>query len=803
MNYFKQKICLDGVWNLYIAQNKDCKSFAQDVSNQKQLKKRGISRIDGTVPGNFELDMQKAGLIGDLYYDTDTLLAQQLENLHLWYATEFDMKEDTAGDWYFLFDGVDTCAEYWLNGKKIGATDNMFISHEIHFNNLKKGKNELVVHILPTMLEARKNVFDMGFASIQPSSGIRKSPSMFGWDIMPRIVSGGIWKSVFLCKSKENRINYMHIYRNNKEIAGYTALYYSLSVDNDNLSDYKLEITGECGDDSKIHQIRTFSHTEGVLHGCTIENPKLWWPNSMGKPNLYKFNYKLWYKDTLCDEYDEKVGLRIVELKRTDVIDENGEGDFCFYINGERFFAYGTNWVPLDAYPSRHTKRLNKALDLLEESKSNIVRCWGGNVYENDEFYDFCDEHGITVWQDFAMACQNYPQDSDFAEKLRKEAQSVVKRLRHHACIILWAGDNEVDSCFFNLKDPNDNVLTRNVLPKVISDCDIDRPYLPSSPYISPYAYKNNMANRIPEDHLWGPRKYYKEDYKKNAYARFASEYGYHGCPSPESIKTFLKPENVWPWQGNDGWLVHATSTTLERENNSCAYRVPLMASQVKTLFGETVPDTLEDFAAASQISQSEALKFNIERFRTGKIGWERTGIIWWNLLDGWPQFSDAIIDYYYCEKLAFGTVKRLQNPVCLMFRDPAKKAGDLELCACNEQREDKHIAYKVTDIETDEIILSGESDISANGAQCIASITAPEKQTLLLIEYTVDGVTCKNHYLNAAPIYDFAKGESITDPETGLEDLSPLLLDGTKPFNYNDVVKWFKKAGMFELNGF
>lgn len=770
---YKKGIKLDGNWELYIAENRHCKEFASEIRTEDELKAKDFQHIKGTVPGNFELDMQREGLIPDLFFDVNTLEAQRLENRHLWYVCHFDFEGNPAG-YNFMFEGVDTFAEYYLNGEKLGESANMLIEQELAATYLKQGENELMVHIRPTEIESRSHEKCMGRKNHHGSNTVRKSPSMFGWDIMPRIISGGIWKSVYLYKNQGDYIKKIRTFRNNYTIPSYGELYYELNIDNDFLGDYRLEIHGCCGD-SVFHQMRKIPAVSGTLYGITIEDIKLWWPHTMGEPNLYDFTYTLWRGDEAVDVYKERVGFRTVELKRTDVMDENGNGEFKFYINGEPFFAMGTNWVPLSPYPSQFLEKLPKAMEMVKESGCNIIRCWGGNVYEYDEFYDMCDEMGITVWQDFSMACQDYPQNEEFQQELAREARAVINRIGHHASVILWAGDNEVDRCMYRHKDPNDNVLTRKVLPTQILEHDTRRPYLPSSPYISPAAYNDGNLKPLPEDHLWGPRIYYKEDFKENVYARFASETGYHGCPSPEAVKKFIAPENLWPWADNDAWIVHATSTTLERECNDCADRIPLMDKQIRVLFGDSVPDGLESYALASQLSQSEAFKFNIERFRTGKIGWERTGIIWWNLLDGWPQFSDAVVDYNLYKKLAYHTISRCQEPVCLMFRDPCTiNEGTLDLVVANETLEEKTYSYKVTNIADGNLLLQGEGKIAANSAEKIVTLTEEIGNTLLLIEYEVEGKACKNHYLSGKPLYDF-----------------------------KTVVEWFKKAELLDIEGF
>jgi len=209
---------------------------------------------------------------------------------------------------------------------------------------------------------------------------------------------------------------------------------------------------------------------------------------------------------------------------------------------------------------------------------------------EDDAFFDICDRNGIMVWQDFAMACAVYPQTPEFLEVMRQEAFSVVRKLRNHPSLALWSGDNEVDEFyFFAGLDPARNQITREVLPQVLSQADPYRPYLPSSPYMSPEVIATGQMSLMPENHLWGPRDYFKSAYYTEHTAHFVSEIGYHGCPSLSSIKRFVDEQHLWPWQNNTQWVFHSADTTGN------PYRINLMANQVKELFG-AVPDKMEDF---------------------------------------------------------------------------------------------------------------------------------------------------------------------------------------------------------------
>ena len=287
----------------------------------------------------------------------------------------------------------------------------------------------------------------------------------------------------------------------------------------------------------------------------------MWYPRNAGKQPLYDVTVRLWRDGTLCDEMSFRFGVRTVELIRTSTTDADGNGEFVFRINGKKVFCMGTNWVPLDAFPSRNASRMLPALEMLDDLGCNMVRCWGGNVYENDAFYDFCDERGIMVWQDFGMGCAFYPQNQEFADKIYTEAVAVIKRLRLHASLTLWAGDNETDVFYRSQGDPNRNILTREVLPRALQEHDVVRPYLPSSPYVDEEAYRTGKPTS--EEHLWGPRDYFKGRFYGESVCHFASETGYHGCPSPKSLERYISPASLWPITDangvpNDDWICHA-----------------------------------------------------------------------------------------------------------------------------------------------------------------------------------------------------------------------------------------------------
>lgn len=414
-------------WKLYIVPNNEVKDF--NPKTIAELEISGFNSINAKVPGNFELDMLSAGLIEDPFFDINTLKMQDLENRHLWYTSTFDDIEikDQSKETYLLFEGIDTISDIYLNGSLLGSTDNMFMGYEFPVGGILKEKdNELIVHIYPTTIQSRKiELTPLNYAMryTYGSLGVRKAASMFGWDIMPRIVSGGLWKPVKLIQKPKERIEDVYIYTVWTDPINKSArinAFYNIHTNADLLSDLTVTFHGNCKGSSFDMRQKLF-HTYGTTC-CEVHNCMLWWPKNSGEQNLYDVKICLWRGTTLLDEKNIRIGIRTVELLRTSTTDTDGNGEFCFKINGRKIFALGTNWVPLDAFHSNDINRLPDALNLLDDIGCNTVRCWGGNVYENDEFFNFCDEKGIMVWQDFAMGCGVYPQDEKFNKVMEHEA---------------------------------------------------------------------------------------------------------------------------------------------------------------------------------------------------------------------------------------------------------------------------------------------------------------------------------------------------------------------------------------------
>ncbi len=773
-------------WSLYYGvQDKNAPQSPSELGNSD------FKNISATVPGNVEIDLEREGIIknpmiGDNVYDL-----RKFEAYAWWYVREFDKPKIKSGERVELaFDGIDCIADIWLNGNKIATVENMLVEYHYDVTDIMKDKNELYIHIKSTELEARnqlRNNFGMRYDQLGEASAMRKAPHMFGWDIMPRLISAGIWKDVKLEIIPSTYFSSVYwvtksVYPDAKKANLYIDWQFNtdrLNIDDLTIS-FELERNGRIAYSAEVPVITTIGRER--IWG--LEDVDLWWPRGFGEQALYNTSIKV--KDTdgkvLC-ENKQKIGIRTAELILTPINTEEEPGDFHFEVNGEYIFIKGTNWVPLDALHSRDIQHVDEAFDMLTDLNCNMVRMWGGNVYESDRFYDLCDENGIMVWHDFTFGCTTYPQDEQFKQKVKNEADKVLRRLRSNSSIVLWAGNNENDVSLQwgndqpNI-DPNTDVISRQVLPLAVREWDPKTPYLPSSPFISEEVFKvhNKISKDLsPEMHLWGPRGFYKAPFYTENNARFVSEIGYHGAPNVESLKKMMTSKNVYPWVNgakaetndvvtvdgevkkaeklvwNDEWQCKATRSHPNSQTNK--ERNFLMVNQIREVFGEC-PMELEDFVIASQIVQAEAKKYFIEFWRMNKG--QRNGILWWNLRDGWPIISDAIVDYYGGKKLAYDYIKNVQTDVCVMVSDIREGNTGHPVVVVNDTRRKQHVEITIKDKDSGRKLLSKTVEVEPNGKLKVDELPKVNSNELWLIEYKVDGQTYNNHYVSYSPPMKF-----------------------------------------------
>ncbi|MBR4172442.1 MAG: glycoside hydrolase family 2 [Kiritimatiellae bacterium] len=725
-----------------------------------------LETVPAQVPGVAELSLQLAGKAPDPMIGTNVYLFRPYEGYQWLYTKTFTPPVLAKGQRAELvFEGIDTLADIFLNGSKIGETDNMLIAHSFDVTKYLRAGTENILQVLirSIVIESQyQTIGELGYSMAGGADGepFRKAGSMYGWDIHPRLACAGIWRPVSLEIRNAERIDHpAWIVRDLDRKNRSAFLWVDCRVQSpfSRLDRGKVRVTLSRNGKVAVSAEQVFRHYLTRV-GLSIQNADFWWPRGFGDSALYDGTIELLDESgkTLARD-SRKIGIRTVELERDDCYSSERSGQFLFRVNGEPIFIRGTNWVPLDAFHSRDMEHMLPTLDLIRDANCNLIRVWGGGVYEPEIFFDYCDQNGILVWQDFCTGCSVFPQNDRYAEQTRQEVLSVVLRLRNHASLALWSGNNENDNAFHwqlgrLARDPNQDRNSRRTIPDVLYEFDVTRPYLPSSPYESP-AYRAGQA-RMPEDHLWGPRGYYKTPFYTNSAAWFVSEIGYHGAPNRASLERMMTPSCVYPWTNsekkwdcwNPEWQCKATMAFVE---GPCGTRNNLMLNQVKLMFGSVSSD-LDTFIAQSQLVQAEAMKTFVELFRSRKFT-RSNGIVWWNMRDAWPIISDAVVDYYGGKKRAFYEIKNVQYNQLVMIND------DHRVIAVNDTLHPVRGHAKVTDVESGKVLLDLDYEVAAN-ATAEVGMAAFDGQGVCRIDYSADGETHVNHFLYGTPVFDYAK---------------------------------------------
>jgi len=739
------RLSLDGNWELaYFPEG--------SIKPENIVKSDGeiLTWIEAKVPGNCQLDLVRRGELPDPFVGLNTKMFRGQEFYEWWYRKKFFLGEEWRGKRLeILFEGIDTFATVWLNRKLVGEAKNMFIPHSFNITKHVKfnEKNTLLVRIRSADLSVRGKDLDGTYDVMHSYERLwaRKAAHSFGWDICPRLVTTGLWRSVSIIPHKTPEImdfffKVIHADQKHARI----VISVTLDLPRSDPGELYLEVYGHC-DDSQFSSRRKVL-TSFVEVYVDVVNPKLWWPRDLGSPNLYDVTLKLVKEGEILDEKHAHLGIRTVRLLQERQPD--GGVSFIFVINGEKVFAKGSNWVPADAFHGRDIKRIPKILELFSDLNCNMIRVWGGGVYESDEFYNFCDREGIMVWQDFMYACAIYPQVDEFLDIARQEAEVIVRRLRNHPCIVLWCGDNEVDQLYAALGfNPSRNKISRVVLRDVCNRLDPTRPYWPSSPHTPSKPTEPNYPKEG-DSHIWHHGTYFKAPEYSEDKSRFISEIGHLAAPHVDSIKQFISEGKVWP-KDKDEWNHHfGTHVDLQ----FLPQRLQRMEDSIRKYFGK-VPDRLEDYVLASQIVQAEALKFWIERARQRKF--ECGGILWWNVMDCWPQFSDAVVDYYFRKKLAYDYIKRVQRPLLISLSEQV--ADELPIIVINDTLNNVTVEFEVEAYSLKGKMpykKRGRAEIPKNEKKCVGSVKIAELDSnanppyLFILRLSFDDKEFENHYL-------------------------------------------------------
>jgi len=622
------------------------------------------------VPGCVHLDLFRAGLIPDPFFGTNEHEVRWVHEQDWLYRKRFDVGPDVLSRERvdLVFEGVDTFADIALNGKRVGSTNDMFVPWCFDVKDfLRKGENELEVTFHSATAESMKLAEKCGELRGPYDDPrcvhTRKAHYSYGWDWAPRLPTCGVWRNVRLEAWDSARLSGVRYETSLAE--GAAAL--RLHIEIQSTAPQTLRVAASLSRNGVTAQSRTdVEVTPGSNEAhleMVIENPDLWWPNGMGEPALYSLHVTLEHDTHSLDELAANVGLRTVTLLERD---EQDNPCFIFEINGRKVFCKGANWVPADSFLPRITPETYDALvSMARDANMNMLRVWGGGIYEDEAFYNACDRHGIMVWQDFMFSCGEYPEADDFLQTVKREAELAVSRLRPHPSVVVWCGNNE---CLWNVCGPkasgcsgSGESIYYKILPEVCSRLDGTRPYWPGSPASTRDTTEDPDRCDIGDQHLWSVWSGWL-DY--SAYARFdgtfLSEFGMQAPPHIKTIASFTHQADR-----------HPQSLTLEHHNkqNEGPERI------FRFLAGHfNVPSNLADFVYVAQLNQAEALKCGVEHWR--KNMYRTAGALFWQLNDCWPVVSWSVIDYYLRPKAAYYYARRFFAPVILVIEREGDAIG-------------------------------------------------------------------------------------------------------------------------------
>lgn len=620
--------------------------------------KRRIS-VPAAIPGDTHSALLASQQIRDPYWAKNELAVQWIGKEDWTFEREFQvppsfLKETSV---FLNVEGLDTIAVLWINGKRVSRTNNMFLRYRFEVKSLlKAGKNRIRIEIRSAEKEALKEAAKLPYpiphnqfpVQSQHRNLIRKAQCHSGWDWGPCLMASGIYGDVYLGAESTARIDHLGV--NQKHSRSRVEVEVSCEVFSPagGKTDFEVKLDGQ----TVLSRVSLRPGGNLLKARVRIRSPKLWWPHGCGKANLYKLRVRAGE-----DSVEKRIGLRTVEVRNI----ESSHGlSMTFVVNGVPVFCKGANWIPADALPSRQTPEVVE--DLLEsavQANMNMIRVWGGGQYESEAFYDFCDEKGLLVWQEFMFSCSLYPATAAFLENVRQEAVYQVKRLQHRACVALWCGNNEDVGALNWYEESRKNRdryivdydrLNEGVLGNTVRALDPGRLFWPSSPCAGPGDYSDCWHDDSRGDmHFWSVWHEGKpfEDYLK-IHPRFCSEFGYQSFPSLESIRGYA-PRDQW----------NVTSPVMEHHQRNPGGNARITENFARYF---RLPEGFENFVYLSQFQQALAIKIAVEHFR--RLRPICMGALYWQLNDLWPVCSWGSLDYGGKWKILHYATKRFFAPL-------------------------------------------------------------------------------------------------------------------------------------------
>lgn len=608
---------------------------------------RSLESVDMQIPGTVLSGLLAAGKIKDPFYRTNEDATRALFWKDYVFTRTFDVDEELLAQQHIVLvcEGLDTLAEISINGTFLAKTDNMHRTWKFQAKKLlHPGKNEIQIVFRSVLrfiedypYEAHKKINYIPCGSMKGNQLLRKAHSMFGWDWGPQTIDAGIFRDIYLQGYSHARIEDIRIHQQHaKNVSVQTSITLSESVPGQKLC---VELS-EDGADKPLQTKLCKTNADGVAAvDFVIENPKLWWPNDYGDQPLYIVRTTLLDEDgTSLESITRRIGLRTLTISQEK--DEWGN-EFAFCVNGVKIFTRGGNYIPDDCLYTRITeKKLDYILEGCRRAHFNCVRVWGGGYYPSDAFYDLCDEKGLIVWQDLMYACNVYDVTDAFAENCRQETYDNVRRLRHHASLGLWCGNNEIESAWDHWGDFQKETpylradyirLFEEVLPKAVQEADGETFYWHSSPSSGGCFDNPDDANRG-DTHYWdvwhGQKPF--TDYRKYFF-RFCSEFGFQSFPCAKTVNSFTLEDDR-----------NIFSRVMESHQKNDAANGKMLYYLSENL---RYPKDLTHLLYASQVLQGMAIKYGVDHWRRNRG--RCMGTLYWQINDDWPAPSWSSIDYF------------------------------------------------------------------------------------------------------------------------------------------------------------
>lgn len=690
-----------------------------------------IAWLPAEVPGCVHTDLLRNELIIDPLFGDNENKLQWIEQENWEYRTSFEVDESMLKyeKTELVFEGLDSYADVYLNDSLILHADNMFREWTAVCGDLlKKGRNDLLVKFTSPVYMDSLKASALPYQLPDSRAFTRKAPYQYGWDWGPRFVTSGIWKPVYLRIWNDIKIRDVYVATLDINEAGATIL---VEAEIEATENHSAKVSFKVSGINHSENISLHKGVNSFKSEIAIANPKLWWPNGMGDQPLYQLNFRVESSNSI-DSQDVSFGIRQIEL----IQEKDSIGaSFYFKINGKPFFAKGANYIPQDNFPPRATSgRCENLIKSVVDANMNMLRVWGGGIYENDIFYDLCDKYGILVWQDFMFACNMYPGDSAFIENVKKEAEYQVKRLRSHPSLALWCGNNEIDEGWknwgwqkalnYSVSDSTEvwnNYLNvfENILPKTVRMYSPYIPYTPSSPRIG-WGHKEAMTKG--DMHYWGV--WWGEEpfevYEKKV-GRFMSEYGFQGFPDIRTLAFCLNPDDLD--LGSKALLNH------QKHPRGMELINTYMAREY------SIPKSLEDYGYVSQLVQAYGIKKAIEAHRRAMP--RCMGTLYWQLNDCWPVISWSSVDYYNRWKALHYFVRQAFQDVIISF-DRNDDQVDVYIVSDKEENITATLSLRIMDFEGN-ITWQSENhiDVKNNASEIYSTLN-------------LKGISKNTHFLNA-----------------------------------------------------